>query len=296
MDFDDGSEGGGGVKFVLDENTSVDIDRFNAGMEGLVRIAKLEPVVVVRKESGELMKTLVRVTPPKDPGKTRERIARTIKMKFTAAESAGSGLVSSTSRLESSTKNGKGEIEWLLWSPQFLRGIAKEADRRNDSVDELMRLSYRLTPKGRKVLPFRRFRNRRQKVMIYGNILTNPKTVAALIRRVQGHVGRLKAGWLVAWADGKITIMGSNLPPQWVTRHARGARGRFIDGLGVENAPFFAIGNSAVGIGEKQVRFFVRSALGIRAKAMAENARLIFSGRKKLADYARGKVLVFKDG
>lgn len=289
----------------MSDEITIDTSGFNAGMEGLVRRLKIDSKTVIIKEAGELMKTLVKVTPPADKDKTKAGIADKVRARFGAASTAS--LSGREETLYTNASKGRtkhfgvnvdpersyGGIKYYAADPQFLHGVAEDADMRKASVEQLRHLLYHITKSGNQTYPFNH--PRKQKVKISRKIFTTPEQQKALTERVQKHVGRLKAGWLVAWVDGRIPITGSNLPYQWVTRHARGARGRYIDGLGVENFPTFSIGNFAQGIKQKDMRSFVQTALSIRTKAMPENARLIFSGKKNLADYASGKPLVLKD-
>jgi hypothetical protein len=279
--MDDVDRSKGGVR--MNDIVEVDISGFNAGMAGLVNRCRIEPRKVVVKETGELMKTLVRVTPPSEPAKTRQRIAAKVTSRFQAAET----VEASGSGGKSGSRYGNGETDWYAWSPQFLFGVSPDKDLRRASVDDLSALYYRLTATGKQSYQFTRFKNRRQRILISQKVLTKQSTIKKLIAKLQSHIGRLKAGWLVAYSTGAIPLTGGNMPPAFVTRHMNGAKGRFIDGLGVEDYPTFAIGNSAKGVGDKRVAHFVSGALDIRAKAMVQNARLIFSGKKKLADYAK---------
>jgi hypothetical protein len=122
--------------------------------------------------------------------------------------------------------------------------------------------------------------------LISQKILTTQKQQEALARRIKNHRGRLKAGWMTAVFSGQIHISGANMPPQWVTRHASGARGSHVNGLSNRNFPNFTIINSAKGIGHRAVSYFVNKAVQVRAKAMSKNALLFMQGKKNLSDYA----------
>jgi len=259
---------------------TVDISGFNRGMTGFVDRLGIEGPVVLKKEMGELLKTLIKITPPKDPAKTRGSIGNSISTKFAAAgdsdlsEHGGGGKV------------GKSGILWYRTDSDFLRGVAPENDMRKASVEELRPLLYRLRKSGRQILPFRHPRDQ-QRVMILQTVLTRRSTVNKLIAQIKGHVGRLKAGWLASW--DRLSPGGGNQPPQWVTRHKAGARGYFVDGLGVKGFPSFTIANTAVGVGNPRnnLTWLVQGALNIRAKAMRANLALFMKGKKHLGDYAR---------
>ncbi len=255
---------------------------FDAGIRGLIQKCRLNSRVVVLKETGELIKTLVRLSPPKNPGKTRANIQESVNYKFTKAAEGGGRDFESTSG-----SVGASGIKWYSIDSSFLRGVLPQSDMRKASADALYKSYYTLSRAGRQILEFKHPR-RRQRVMISGKLLAKPSTIKKVIKRIQDHVGRLKAGWLVAAFAGPIQLTGANTPPQWVTRHSSGARGRFVDGTANQDKPTFLIANSAEGIGGKKtnVAWIVQAAVKIRAKAMAANALLFCKGRKKISDYA----------
>lgn len=260
----------------------VDMRGMNAGIAGLIDRVGLNSAVVVAKEMGELIKTLVRISPPKDPKKTGESIRRNVIGKFEMAKHGGYRGFE-----ETSGKVGASGIKWYSVDEKFLRGVKPESDRRDASADDLYRVYHRLTKKGRMIFPFRHPR-RRQRVMISQKILTRDKTVDKVIVRVKGHRGRLKAGWLVSVLRGAIKITGANMPQKWVTKHLNSkTRGDFISGLNNKRFPSFTIMNRAKGISNAVATGFVNAAVKIRVKAMAANALLFMRGKKRLADYAR---------
>ena len=251
------------------------------GIAGLVEATGLNARIVLRKETGELEKTLVRITPPADPAKTRENIKRDITGKFNiVADEANSNMIRSGGSFSATG------VHWYRVDPLYLRGIAPKADKRDASVDELEVLRHQITKKGRLSLPFVHPR-RRQRVLLYQTITTKASTVNKLIARARSHVGRLKAGWLAAVEFGVIQLTGSNLPPQWVTRHQSGARGAFVDGLSNPKNPTFTITNYGRGINQRAVPGLIADAVKIRAEAMRKNALLFLQNRKRVSDYAK---------
>jgi hypothetical protein len=256
----------------------VDMSLFNRGVAGLIQKAKLNSRDVVEKESGELMKTLVRTSPPRDPKKTREAIRTTILGRFE--------MVDMNPHPKYTGKVGQSGILWYFADKDFLRGIAPDKDMRDASVKELARIRHQITPQGRLKLPFKHPR-RNQKVLLYQNIVVKQAILKKLITQEQRKVGRLKAGWLVAVGKGVIRLSGGNQPPQWVQRHVMGARGDFQNGLSNTEFPSFTIINRAKGIGKRSVRAIVQMAVNIRGKAMAKNALFFAKGKKQLSDYAR---------
>ncbi len=251
------------------------------GIAGLIAATKLSARTVVFKEMGELDKTLVRITPPSDPSKTRKNIQRDITGKFNLVADEGN-----SNQIRSGGSIGASGIHWYRVDPSFLRGIAPAADKTDASVEELEALRHRITKKGRLNLPFLHPR-KKQRVLIYQTITTKRGTVNKLIARARAHVGRLKAGWLVAVQFGALKLTGSHLPPQWVTRHMQGAHGTFVDGLANPNNPTFTVTNYGRGIGQKSIPGLIASAVQIRGKAMAANALLFMQNRKRVGDYAK---------
>ncbi len=251
--------------------TGIDMTGFNRGIAGLIDRIGIDAKKVVKKETGELMKTLVRVSPPKSVSKTKQGIERRVTAKFDAARDTG-GHPSSGSAME-----------WYAFSSKFLYGVAEDNDKRNASTDELYKLSFKITKTGRQLLDFVHPRQR-QRVLLSGRILTEPDKVKDVVKRIQNHVGRLKAGWLAAWDF--IQPTGGNNPPEYIMKHKQGAKGRFENGLNTVNFPTFTIANSAKGITDKKIKSIIQFALNLRGRAMASNIRLLFAGKKRLSTYA----------
>ena len=251
--------------------------RFDRGIAGLIKKVGLNGRVVVRKETGELIKTLVRVTPKAQP----ERIRRDISGKFALA-----GDVGNSDQGRYSGKLAENGILWYQVDSQYLRGIAPELDKRGASVKELEALSYTITKKGRRKLDFIH-PHKRQRVLLYQTVLTKAATVNKLIAQKIKNRGRLAAAWMVAVLFGKIQLTGVGQPPAYIKRNlTHESRGYFQDGTGSENKPSFMIANYGKGIGQRQINFLVRKAVNIRARAMAKNALLFMRGIKQLGDYA----------
>ena len=269
-------------------NATVDTSGFSKGMAGLVDRLGLESRVVLKKEMGELLKTLIRITPPKDPSKTRASIDRKVTGAF---NSLGDERRSFS---DTDSKVGKSGIKWYAADNKHLFGVAPDSDMRDSSQADLLSVYYRTYRRtnGRAYLevPFNRPR-KTQRVAISVRILTKKSQVRALVSKIRSHVGRLKAGWLgknnSTW--NRLNPTGSNMPPQWVTKHAADARGYFIDGTADKNHPLFTIANHAVGIGNPKLNmtWLVQGALAIRAKAMKKNLSLFLSGKKNLSSYSK---------
>lgn len=256
----------------------VDISGFNRGLTGFVDQLGLSGPVVLKKEMGELVKTLVRITPGADSKKIRADISR----KF---ETIGDSE-NSNHDTHGGGKEGNQGINWYHFTSSFIHGVAEQNDKRDASVEELKALSYQITRGGHRLnVPIKG--HSRQRALIYQTILTRASTVKKLIAEKVRNRGRLKAGWLASWDFLKPS--GGNQPPQFVMRHKSGARGYYLNGLGVKNFPSFTIANTAAGVGNARLNldWIVQKALGLRAKAMKTNLALFMRGKKNLADYAK---------
>lgn len=262
----------------------IDLTGFNRGIQGLIAATKQSGRVVVQKEAGELIKTLVRISPPKNLSQSRANVKRDVTTSFKVLGDVVTNFESNPS------KEGSTGVKWFSATSRFLYGMTKDSDMRKASERDLLRVYYQpKTHYGQPfiVAPFRN-RNTSQRTAIATRIVTKKKQVDALVKKLQGHLGRLKAGWMVAVWKGGIKITGGYLPPQWVTKHEHGARGR-CDTSGLQNtsAPSLIIANFAKGINSNSSARFVGYAVKIRAKAMATNAAVFAAGKKPLSSYAR---------
>ena len=255
--------------------TSVDISGFNRGMAAFVDKLGIEPPKVLKKEMGELVKTLMRITPAAEGEKIRDQIT------FKFALLGGSLGEMETKALDIG-KMGKQGINWFFFSSSNLLGVASENDKRDASVDEIKQLSYKITKRGAVRGSIKNHPG--QTAIVYQTILTKASTVNKLVAQKTKNRGRLKAGWCAAWDF----LSPSGSLPGYVSRHLTGLRGYFINGLGIKGFPTFTIANTASGVSDPKVNldWLVRSALSIRAKAMQKNLLMFMSGKKHLSDYA----------
>lgn len=262
---------------------SVDMAGFNSGISGLQRALGIDVRSILEKEAGELVKTLVRISPPKYPAKTREDIKSKINFTFNAfsKESGFSGLDGAV---------GPSGLKWYASNSKFLFGGSPDNDMRKASQAELLRVHYSakvVQKHARLILPFKG-RQTSQRVALMMKIIASRKQINGVISRVQKHVGRLKAGWLAGVTKGLIRISGGYMPPSWVTRHTTGALGNCAVDFGNPASLSITISNKAKGVSSRASLYFVQSAISIRAKAMAAKVARITSGRANnyLADYA----------
>lgn len=260
----------------------IDMTGFNAGIVAMMRSVGATSRQIVEKETGELIKTLVKLSPPKDPSRSKYKAETDVRSRMAMASSGGYRGFE-----ETSGSTGASGIKWYAVDEKFLRGVLPENDMRKESDDKVFKAFRTYNKKGRMNLAFKHPRER-QRVLISQRLLATPQQINSIVKRVKKSFGRLKAAWMVASSLGPIRLTGGNLPPNWVKDHANmKARGRFENGLSTTENPSFTIANFAKGISDKAITGIVRGALSVRAKAMLKNAELYTSGKKNLADYAR---------
>lgn len=219
----------------------------------------------VREQCGQLTRTLINVTPPRNLAKTRAGIDKAVPAKFKLLNEDFSGH-------EPDAGTG---MTWYHWNKNFLYGMAPAQDKRKASVDDLYKLYFRITKTGRLRADFR-FARKHQRVLIWQKTVTKVSTGKKLATRLKGHIGRLKAGWLPSW---DVLKPAGRPPAAYVTKHRDGARGAFIDGLGIPNQPTFTIINRGLGI--RKAEGFLRMGLAIRIRAMGTDTRLYLRGVKE---------------
>lgn len=257
---------------------------FDAGIQGLIQKCRINSKVVVAKETGELIKMLVKLSPPKNLAASKEKAASDVRGKFDAVATGGGRDFEATS----GGHIGATGIKWYSVDERFLRGVAPQSDMRKRSAQDLYRMFRKITRGGRLKLAFKHPR-KRQRVLISTKILATKAQVSKVAAIVKDKFGRLKAGWCVAVAQGVIKIYGANMPPGWVTKHFAGARGTYVNQIDRPDKPAFTIVNQARGIGNPRhgMKWIVDLALKARAASMKQNALLFMRGKKKIADYAR---------
>ena len=265
--------------------TTVDMAGFNAGMAGLVQKLRLNARVVVKKEAGEMIKELVKRSPPKNPTQTRNGISASIGRAFNIV---ADDRLSDRTGIRGGWKIGASGILWFGAGHDLLHGIAAKNDKTGASVDDLERIRFTVTKYGQQILPFRHPR-KHQRVSLSQQITTKKSTVQKLIAKTRKHVGRLKAGWMVAVAKGAVSLSGDKMPPAWVTTHAASARGRYEDYTNTPDNPSFVIANASKGITQRGMDFIVQLAVKSRVASMVGNAKFMLSpkGKARLADYAK---------
>lgn len=240
----------------------------------------MAPQVVLPKQMGYLARTLINLTPPKNRSAMNKIIDRKVAGKFVALNNEGSKALKHAADSESghTSKNGTGSIFWYsFWSDEVF-GVDVASDYTGATADELWELykKTQVTSEGRVVLGNRG----KQTFYIWKRYLTTKRQREALAKRIKGHGGRLKAGWVVGWRAMGAPEGGQGPVPDWVLKHETGARGYVIDGLGVPNYPSVTIANYAVGATEQKLGPIKEKALQLRVQAMRTDITLYCAGIK----------------
>jgi hypothetical protein len=234
-------------------------------------------VACLRIECLRLTETLIRISPPRDKKKTEKNIVEDVGKKFDALGQGDSsdmgGRFSATTDKHGkdiSGKRGRGEVRWLLWNHKALIGVAEEMDMRTASMEHLKDIhrSKAFTSKGRE----RRGKRGKQSVIVIRKRLTSTDTLKKLVEHLWGNIGRLKAGWLVAWKAVGGETAGKYRPPKWVMDHGgAGVRGG-VDVANLQDAqvPSVRLWNTAKGSGSAKMREIASNALQLRIKSMAK--------------------------
>lgn len=248
----------------------VNVNEFSRGINRLVTRVGLDSKRVVKKEVGELVKTLVKISPPSNLASSKKKPEKSVRLVFRAPPNdAFRGK-----------KLGRKNYRWLYASPDALVGVDAKDYRLDLDSNTAKRQLYN-PPRGKAGIDLGR--RGKQKVIQINRKIVRRQTFNQVIRKVQNNFGRLKAGWMVGVFNGQLQLTGGNRPPAWVTKHRSGVRGATINGLETPGNPSFTIINNAKGVGSERVREITASALKIRAKAMAANLKRILSGQKEYA-------------
>jgi hypothetical protein len=258
------------------------------GFRALINQAGLNAKTVVRKETGEFIKTMVRLTPPKSRAKAMEKLRNEVEDTFDVLREGQNSAREDIS----GGKIGPAGIRWYSVSPAYLSGVAPESDQRTADTETLRRFYYstqvKRTGEGvvkgvRIIKPFK-YPRKFQKVRLSMTVLTTAAQIKKLATRIGKNFGRLKAGFLASVAAGVIRLTGG-MPPAWVTRHMSGVRGSFVDEIENKGNPRFTVVNFALGVGTKKMRGIIQAAVNIRGKAMVKNALFFTKGKKRISDY-----------
>ena len=263
---------------LMDVGFSHNLAHFNTQMARYVDELGMAAPVVVRQQAGLLARTLIQLTPPKSISVTRGKIQSRVEDTFDVLRE--SHWHSGEALLEG-PKAGQGDVRWCAVTRKGIYGVAKDKDLTRASTNELYEAYFanrRLTKEGRVIAG----RRGKQTVYIWQKIATTRSQVDRLASRLKNHVGRLKAGWLPSWKEAGAPGGSMGAVPEYVMKHAGGARGYFVNGLGVQGCPTFTMANYAMGARERTLGKIMRDAMRVRAKAMAADILLYVKGVKKV--------------
>ena len=264
--------------------TQVDMTGFNRGIAGLIHQVGLNSRLVVEKEVGELVKTLVIQAPPKKPNESRQAIKAKLNFRFQAFRDQNNFYD------RENIKPSRTGLKYWAANAKHLYAGAADSDMTKASKAELLNVHYKhrnLSGSRRLVVDFKHPR-KLQKVAITTKILTKQKQVNELIKTLQARIGRLKAAWMVGVLEGKIKITGARQAPQYVLNNLNSkTRGTCQVDLFAKDNPSITLSNFAKGVTGNASKRFVQYALNIRAMAMAKNASVFLAGKKPLSSYAR---------
>lgn len=246
----------------------VDINEFSRGMNRLVARVGVDAKRMMKKEVGELIKTLVKLSPPKNTSTSKKKAEQDVRAVYRKPPQD----------IFKGPQIGKKNTRWLYATPNALVGV----DLQNWKPELNPASAKRELYKAEKLKAWKRVGDSRNQVIsILQRKIVRAATFNGVVALIKSNFGRLKAGWLSAITKGDIQLTGGNKPPVWVTKHAGKARGDHINQLETPNNPSFTIINRAVGIGNPQVSKIVSNALHIRVHKMKKNAELILSGKKE---------------
>lgn len=248
---------------------NIQVNEFNRGLNRLITRVGLDSKRVMKTEVGQLIKTLVKVSPPKNLTTAKKKAAGDVRGVFRP-------IPKDTFETE---KMGKRQHRWLYASPWVLVGVKADDHVLDIAANAAKRHLY---PRKEKTPASMRLGRRgKQVVELINRKITKRNTFNQIVRKVQNNFGRLKAAWLVGVNKGEVSLTGGNKPPSWVTKHGLSPKGQTQNGLNTPNNPTYTIINRAPGVSKQEVVRAVNTAMSIRAKAMAANAKLIISGKKE---------------
>ena len=191
--------------------STVDMTNFNAGIDALRRSVGATSRQIVEKETSELIKTLVRLTPPKNLATSKKVATSDVRKVFREMPKT----------IFEDAKAGKGPTRWLYAAPNVLLGVNREhflpTLGTEDGFERYKRTRGRFGVSsqrmGKKVNGFAHARRGPQALTRLARIVTSAKTIASVVNRVHRNFGRQKAGWLVSVFSGAIKMAGGNMPP-----------------------------------------------------------------------------------
>jgi len=256
----------------------INLNEFNRSLNRITAKLRVEPKKVFVKEVGELIKTLVRLSPPKNLATAKTKASKDVRRVYRMPPPD----------MFKGKKIGRKDIRWLFAVHGALLGVKSYNFNIDYTAADAKKRMYQVKDKlpvevyGRLGTRNETHRNAQAVNLLNRKIITK-QTMLQLERKLKGNFGRQKAAWMVATAKGQIPLSGGNMPPTWVKKHVAGVfthrRGDTINGLNTPNNPNFTLINRAVGVSKSAA--IASTALRIRAKAMASNLAMVMKGLKE---------------
>lgn len=240
--------------------TKINVDGWNDSLAIWSRVMRVKPREAVKKQAGMLVQTLINFTAPKSLSKSKKKIDARVNARFVKLQNPERDFVQG-----SGGKHGRGDVYWYSWTPTKLYGVAREKVMVDATPEELRTLYYKTSNRGTIISGS----HGRQSVRIWQKITVAKKTLQKTIKLIQDRLGLQKAGWLWSWR-GLGSPTGLFREQQWVLKHEGKAKGFFVDGLGIPDAPKVTMINEQVGITKGADLF--RKASRTRARAMLKDA------------------------
>jgi len=261
----------------MEASLTIDTSKFNTACGVYVTQLKKAPREVVTEQAGLLMVDLGKNLPPRDPDKTKEKIASDVNRKFSILSTS---TEANTFTVGNGGKEGRGDVHWIGSSSNSLFGITKEADMTKASVEALRKLFYSTTKSGK----LRAGQRGKQRVYISQRITTTEGTRNKLVKQIQDCVGLLRA----SFCTGLGEIAAKQRPPRFVMKHVESgqAKGSFINGLGLPGKAEFTLVSNAAGVSDEKCVYFLQGALNRRGEAMMSRIQYLQRESKKKAGFS----------
>ena len=263
---------------------TLDTQKFNAMLGEIEGATGKAMAQIVAEESTKFVETCFNITPPGLGDKGRitgeNKIRADADRLFVSLDDtmdAAKSFEVQNAQLLWFNKDGKGfGVEKANYRPQ---GTSADAEKVMDANSSWKHGRARIRTHKPHTIKF----GRGQEMRVSQKFAFPKQAVDDLVTRKQAHVGRLKAGWL----PSLLPLMASPLSkykirraiPEWVKRHASGARGRFENNLQTPDHPSVTVTNYGAGI--ERAEPIIQGAFTIRLKAMAANVALYIKGIKR---------------
>jgi hypothetical protein len=262
-------------------NFTFDASKLNEQIWRARNIIRKEMPLIIKDETRLLLKQAIAFTPPVRSKKTDENPGVSARKAGEAAIAAdlfskrGRGLRGIFLILQPYQMNLEGSansVRLFAKKDGQVYGVERQDYRPNATISEMKEVHNRarVGSRGRpsKSGAYTRDVGRWKFIQ---RMAIGPKSAERYLKYVHSHVGRMKAGWLPAYAK-----VGGEVP-SWIDRHYSGATGFAFDMTHQPDKPFIRFGNVSKGIGYVSHAF--RGALAVRAKSLKKKLDYIVNGK-----------------